>query len=251
MLYEWPKCKKKKENIRKNLPLIVATPFGLEHIVAALLSELRDIDVNWSYGRGGYTVLDRAVELGNVDLTRVLLEAGADPQTESPFSRGRTILYKAIANRHDGLVESLLSHTHGRLIEPAIIYCATFTENEAILQSIMKHSKDIFRQWLHQILFHAACLGRVSVVEFAIRLGADINAKDAKGQTALFIAVKYGRQETVESSLRKGSHVTERDQSWLSLFQLATSSQEIYEERLRFALNYLPETQAFPVTGTT
>ena len=57
----------------------------------------------------------------------------------------------------------------------------------------------------------AAFYGRKEIVELLLSKGADVNAKDSKGETALMVAAFYGRKETVELLLSKGADVNAKD----------------------------------------
>lgn len=254
LLYLWPRSDEKANIIRKNLPLFVAGSFGLYHITASLLTGRGEFDVNAQYGHNKTTVLHQAVETGNAGLTRVLLDAGADARLrEGKLGTGdHSVLYKAIAHGHNAIVEILLSDGRDDLIEPSTIYCATFCENEAAIRSMIGSSPDETkgRERLHQTLLHAACLGRTSVIELTIRLGADLAAKDGKGQTALFLAIRHGRLPAVELLLKATAAVTMRDASGTSLLQIAVSSPEVFAERLRFIRHHRSQYAGVPQVGS-
>ncbi|KAL8837688.1 MAG: hypothetical protein Q9170_002420 [Blastenia crenularia] len=249
MLHSWTETKESKDRIQKNLPLFVASSFGLDHIVAALLTGLEEFAVDEKFGNHKNTVLHYAVAMGYSGLTRILLNAGADPQAEAVVQH--TALWKAIACGRDEIVEILLAYSHGTLVEPAVIYCATFRENKAAIRSILEHSKDQAERQgrVNRILFHAAGLGRVTMLETALQWGAKLNAKDDKGQTAIFLAVKYGRPGAFEWLLRKHASMTERDRSGLNLLQLAVSTHEVIWEHIRFLEHFGSEYAGIPETS--
>jgi ankyrin repeat protein len=49
------------------------------------------------------------------------------------------------------------------------------------------------------------------IVEALLDGGAHVNAKSAKGKTALMVAVDYGSLETVQALLRRGAKVNDED----------------------------------------
>ena len=238
LLYVWPISEESTKSIRTHLPLLVSCSFGLDHITSILLTKLEDINVNLKYGSKKTTLLHKAVEAGNLGLIRVLLRAGAD--IKSNDEGNRSVLYKAIAHGHHSVVEALLSQSSDKQVEESVIYCATFRESQSAIRSIVDHSNDEAERAdrLHQILLNAACLGRTSVIELALQLGADVNVKDTNGQTALFVAVEHGRSDAVDVLLRAGSSTTERDTSSKSILQVAVGSHKIIQERLRFIQAY-------------
>ena len=243
LLYTWPLSEENTKSIRTHLPLIVSGSFGLGRIMSILLDKLEGFDVNVTYGSKKSTLLHKAVEAGSLALTRVLLDAGADiklPEPDSIISGKRSILYKAIAHGHDAIVEALLSQGSDVQVEESAIYCATFCESETAIQFIVNRSSDGAEraERLHQILLHAASLGKVSVIDLALRLGANVSAKDTNGQTALFVAVEHGRSDAVDVLLKAGSSTTERDASSKSLLQVAIGTHQIIQERLRYIWAY-------------
>ena len=243
LLYTCSISEESTKSIRANLPLWVSGFFGLDHITSILLTKSESIDVNARYGSKKTALLHKAVEIGSLGLTRVLLDAGADiklPELKSINQGDRSILYKAIAHGHDAILEALLSQGLDMQVDGSAIYCATFCENEAAVRSIVDHSSDEAEraERLHQILLHAACLDRISIIELALQLGANVSDKDTKGQTALFVAVENGRSNAVDVLLRAGSSTTERDASSKSILQVAVGTHQIIGERLRCIREY-------------
>ena len=245
LLYTWPTSEERANRVRTHLPLWVSGSFGLSSITSVLLAKSGAINVNNRYGSEQKILLEQAVEAGNLGLVRVLLDAGADvklprPKLNTIPRAARPILYTAIAHGQDAIVEALLSQRSDMQVEESVIYCAAFREREVSVRAILDHSSDDSerRNRVHQILFHAACLGRLSAIEHSLQLGANINTKNTNGQTALFVAVEHGRSDAVEKLLRAGSSTTERDASSKSLLQVAVGTHQIIKERLRCIREY-------------
>lgn len=232
LVYLWPKDKDTISIIVTTLPLYVATSFNLEHMVDILLQGPNKLDLNRKYSRAEVTPLHRAVEQGNTNLTRTLLIAGAD--TRSLDKSSHSVLYKAIARGYDAITELILSHDRGAFNEPGMLYCAAFSGSEATIRSILIHSEDeAEREERLRLIFHeSARLGRLSTIELALKLGADLESKDNDGQTALFLAVKYGRYPTVELLLKANASVSTKALSGETLLETASSSLESLKERL-------------------
>lgn len=223
----------------KSVSLFIACSFGLDHITATLLKRPNGFDVNARLGWRDNLVLHGAVESGNSVLTGLLLNAGADPELvefESASGVCHPLLYKAIAHGHNDIIAMLLSFDHNRLINSSTIYCASYRENEPVIESMIACTDDETRrrERLHQFLFHAASLGRLPVIQLAMRLGANVETKDNNGQTALGLAVRHGRCAAVELLLKIQAARTAQRTFGAGLLHLSASSREAIEERMRF-----------------
>jgi ankyrin repeat protein len=71
----------------------------------------------------------------------------------------------------------------------------------------------------------AATAGRVDIIEFLLRCGADIEARTSGGQTPLFQTVPLASAEAFDYLLRKGARLDARDNSGKSILQFALSWQ--------------------------
>ena len=49
------------------------------------------------------------------------------------------------------------------------------------------------------------------IIDILMKAGADIDAKDGSGRTALALAVEYGTKETIKALLAAGANVLTRD----------------------------------------
>ena len=227
----------------KSVSLFIACSFGLDHITATLLNRPNGFNVNARLGWRDNLLLHGAVESGNSVLTRLLLNAGADPKLvefESASGVCHPLLYKAIAHGHNDIIAILLSSDPNRLIDSSTIYCATYRENEPVIESMIACTDDETRrrERLHQFLFHAASLGKLSVIQFAIRLGANVETKSKNGETALGLAVRHGRCAAVELLLKIQAARIAQGTFETGLLHLSASSREGIEERMRFVGNF-------------
>ena len=241
LIYAWPRNRENLDNVTKNLPLYVATSFGLEHITTALLNKPNGIELNKTYGSAKITPLHRTVELGNETMGSTLLAAGADTR---PHDRsGHSVLYKAITRGHDAITEVLLKHEEGVISDSKVIYWAVFSGGKAVVQSLMAHVHDEAKrvQRLHAIFHEATRLGKISTMNQAFELGADIERKDDSGRTALFTAVAYGRYDAAELLLKRNASMNVRDLKGRSLLQIATSSLKTLKERLKCIRSFRQE----------
>lgn len=142
------------------------------------------------------TPLHIAALKGHESAVLLLLTMGADPYQLDINSH--TALYWAIIEGHKAVVQLLLLKADA-------------------LRLVREGDKED-RTALH----HAACQGHLEVTELLVHYGADINAKDVDGNTALQLASNLGYEEICGYLLGLGSGV--RMQSWDSM----TSEGEIH-----------------------
>lgn len=135
------------------------------------------------------TPLHIAALKGHESAVLLLLTMGADPYQLDINSH--TALYWAIVEGHKAVVQLLLL--------------------KADAQRLVREGDNEDRTALH----HAACQGNLEVTELLVRYGADSNAKDVDGNTALQLASNLGYEEICGYLLGLGSDV--RVKSWDSM----------------------------------
>jgi ankyrin repeat protein len=128
----------------------------------------------------GVKPLSLACVTGNTELVELLLQAGADPNTELPG--GETALMTACRTGQPGPVKALLSRK------------ANVNAKERNGQTAI--------MW-------AAADGHAEVVQLLIQAGADFRAALPSGFTPLCFAARDGRREVVQTLLKAGADVNE------------------------------------------
>jgi hypothetical protein len=96
------------QHINNTQPLYYAASFGLTEVVKILLETEKDIDVNALGGRAISSPLHVAVYRNHIDVVKILLENGADPNL--PNKEGESPLYWADANINEEMEELLTKH---------------------------------------------------------------------------------------------------------------------------------------------
>lgn len=130
----------------------------------------------------GMTPLMAAVMKGHVDVIKVLLKAGADP--ELPDEEGNRALHVAAAKGYGEIVH--------RLCKAKADMAAAGMAGASAL--------------------HLACRkGRDECVEVLVGAGASLEAVDAKGSTPLHAAASGGHEDIVEFLLLKGADPLAKD----------------------------------------
>jgi len=138
------------------------------------------------------------------DLTRVLMEAGADANIKD--EQGMTPLH--VAARYGGLEQIAILCSHGadprgRPGRPPPICCSGTKEAAALLTSLGADPRQCSA--FGRSLLHSAVVDRhPDVLEWAISQGLDVNGKDRNGSTPLHLAVYFGRREMAKALLMAG-----------------------------------------------
>lgn len=120
------------------------------------------------------TPLYYAADLGSVELVKALLECGADPNGKTPS--GRVPLYAAVGNNE--IVGLLLK---------------------------AKADPNIAMQNASPILIAAIESGTDETVEALVKAGADVNARDDHGNSALKVAENYSKPAVVAVLKARGA----------------------------------------------
>ena len=142
-----------------------------------MLLKLRG-DVN-AVGSKGNTALEIACRKGRADVAAILLDHGADLRLRT--TAGTTMMHEAALGDSPEVIELLLAR--GAEVN------AMDTETAATP------------------LHFAASFGRLKAVKALLRIGADVNSKNAKSETPLQTAVSNGQNDVAEvlRSAKNGS----------------------------------------------
>lgn len=176
----------------------------------------------------GKTGLHWAAELDNVEVARMLMDAGADVEARSSW--GASPLDWAATMGGAAVAEMLLARgaIGLTLITSAalgkLILVKNFAESGADLSSHRRRdapeipnehwpaeSAHILGDILSDALYAAARNGHTKVVAYLLSRGADVNARGVFGATALHWAAINGWVETVELLLSSGARADLKD----------------------------------------
>ena len=75
--------------------------------------------------------------------------------------------------------------------------------------------------YIHRAVMEGA---KPFVIEFLLKRGLDIDARNYKGETALFVAAWYGREELVELLLKKGADPNLKTRKGLTALKVAKAN---------------------------
>ena len=160
------------------------------------------------------TPLMSALAGGEVVEARRLIAAGVN--VKACDQRGGTALMRAAALGDATIVEALLAagaevNARNRDGETAL-FGAAFLNHVAAAQMLVKHGADVNANSHIQItpLMEAASHSP-NVADLLIRSGANLNARDVCGGTALMTAARGGSVEIVRKLIKAGANVNAKD----------------------------------------
>ena len=170
------------------------------------------------------TPLSLAIENGNEDVVRVLLEAGADPNVGvSPaYDVGSHLAY-AIELGEVDIVKLLLNagadvamaDADGTPLQRA------FDSGDASLVRILVDAGADTGDEGGEMLFEAVRFGNAGTVAALVEAGADVNARDGSGRSMLENAIVFSDAEVVSILVEAGADVNTRGRSGRSMLQNA------------------------------
>jgi ankyrin repeat protein len=209
-----------------------------EAIARILLSRMKPEDIN-RLNNVGETPLREAVRFGNVNIVRLLLEAGADAHIKD--KEGRLPVYWACANYNakiHNILTILLDYTDD-------LDCPD-NPGETLLQAAMRYNRTEAVRLLVEkgadvnakgtggwaALHMAVKRGDEAAVRLLVELGADINATDASGWTVLYIAVKRGDKAVARLLVELGADVNAKVIGGQTALHLATEQGDEAAARL-------------------
>jgi ankyrin repeat protein len=158
--------------------LLVAAPLGNAEMVRLLLEAGADASVS---GPRGMTPLGDAARNARLELVGLFLEAGADPN--APGLMGKSPLGWAVQRGHADVVTSLLEAGG----DPS----------------------DTDPESGGGLLHSAAIYGHLGIAGALLDAGAAPSAGDAAGRTPLYFAARYGHGAVAEALLASGAHSSE------------------------------------------
>jgi ankyrin repeat protein len=199
--------------------LILAVELGRLEVVKLLLDEGADANLG--------KPLMYAADRGNVEIARLLLDRGVNVNAGGPFG---TALTKACEK--DRLATASLLLDRGAKVDakdqndetPLMKACAGgYKETAGLLldRGADVNAKDRFGQ---TPLMKAAQADHLHVVRFLLEKGADINVKNESGETPLMAAAGLGEFDIVELLLNKGAQLSAKDREGRTALEHAASN---------------------------
>jgi len=160
---------------RDKLDIYEASSIGDKEILLRLIKQFPD-QTN-TYSVDGFTPLGLASFFGNIEVVKILIDNGANPNIASNNRFKVTPLHSACA-----------------------------ISNYVIAEILIKNGADVNAKQMQNVtpLHSAAHNGHAKLVKLLIDNGADINSKMDNGQTPLFMAEEKEFKETIDILKKKG-----------------------------------------------
>lgn len=181
------------------IPVGRPTPDHLQ-VVRRLVEAGADIDANGGIGdSAGSSALEKAAWLGQLEMIRLLLDVGANPDQENAIDQRRPI-------------DEAAEHGHRNIVAALIEAGAAYGLEHTIKVGMLKETRtllDADPARVNQPLpsgdwpLHLAA-GKQGIFKLLLRRGADVQAKDGRGYTALMAAREAGNEKAVQELLQRG-----------------------------------------------
>ncbi|GIV30361.1 MAG: hypothetical protein KatS3mg028_1427 [Bacteroidia bacterium] len=184
--------------------LMWAARHGHKEVAELLIQHGADVNAK---DEDGWTALMYALANGHKEVAELLIQHGADVNAKNNY--GETALMWAARHGHKEVAELLIQH--GADVNAKNNYGGT-----ALMYAAIKGHKEVaellIQHGAHLDLISATCIGDKDAAESLIRNGADVNAKDEDGRTALMKAAELGHKEVAELLIQHGADVNAKDE---------------------------------------
>lgn len=170
-----------------------------------------------------------SARMGSTKVIKSLLDAGVEPDDWEPES-GSPLHYLPFncTVQHVRLLKTVFPHSPRRSIDGKSAFELHLThslkfnreaDEEILIELLPEEASELnhlarvqglqmLEGDLATLMHHAACLGRITIVRFLHRHGADINAKTRNGYSPLHLAVQAEHLEMVDTLLILGANQT-------------------------------------------
>lgn len=181
--------------------------------------------------------LNKAIENNNVEQVKNILKK----QDKSSI---KTLLISSLADWFCDIDNFNWGYWNNKIETP--ISVAYRKQNSAAFELL----KNIPAEEAHTPLFSAIANKDKSLVDFLLKHGADVNAQDKDGWTALMEATCVGNKEIIELLLNNGADVSIEDNEGGTVFDVAKDDILDFLENYQKNRSMVPNRQANPQTSS-
>ncbi|XP_058793647.1 putative ankyrin repeat protein RF_0381 [Phymastichus coffea] len=204
----------RREAIFKFTPLLIATYHGSSEIVDLLISK-GGAKVNAATDEN-LTPLHVAAMLGDVKIVRTLIKSGANVNCKHKSTQ-LTPLHLASTSGHNEAVNDLieigqaLTNVGSSVITETMTYCSISMDGrQAVVDVLLKNGADLqARDNSGKTALHLATRHRSNVIEILLKAGADIDATDKDEHVPLHEAIKNKNGEGLALLLSYGADIND------------------------------------------
>ena len=207
-------------------PLHDAADAGDPDAARILLAHGSDVMAREFRGR---TPLYLACNWGdNLEVVRILVEAGADVNDRTP-TRGEEILFSTLFYGPQEIIDYLLD-SGARLPDDErsivrAVYISASNGRERVFGMAVDLAEDRGLDWWEDVSMHAAARGgSVSIASALLAMGGEPDGKNVYGVTPLHIAAEHGRLDFVDFLLDRGAQIEEPTRSGLAALHFAAEN---------------------------
>ncbi len=181
------------------------------------------------------TPLHIAVEWGFTEVTKALIEAGADINIKNMY--GKTPLYRAVEEGRTEIAKQLLkaqaevniTHKHGYV---PVHWAALFGQTEVVNALIQAGAEvNATNDYDETPLLMAASRGHTGAVRLLIDAGAEVNATNDYDETPLLMAAFLGQTGAARLLIQAGANVNARDKDGRTPMDMARERKPYIDSR--------------------
>lgn len=175
-----------------------------DHMEVVRFLIARGADVN-AMNKAGETALSYAAQSGDLDLTRLLMDSGAQPNRATAPDRAPAIL--AMNNNWTDVAQFLIARR-----ADVTLHLAAYVGDLPKARDLIQSGSDVnARGQAGETPLHTAVRGgHRDLIELLINSGAHVNAQDAAGWTPLHEAAWAGHEDITELLVARGAAVSAR-----------------------------------------